>query len=101
MKKLKIGIAVLLGTLTARIESLFQPRHAVALANSVGLFNENGIESLIVDPASSNLPFAALLAGRARLTDWRSLALRAALGLVLYAVVLILHGDLFGMSPLD
>lgn len=58
MKKLKIGIAVLLGTLTARIERLFQPRHAVALANSVGLFNELGIESLIVDPASSNLPFA-------------------------------------------
>jgi hypothetical protein len=58
MKKLKIGIAVLLGTLTARIERLFQPRQAVALANSVGLFNEHGIESLIVDPASSNLPFA-------------------------------------------
>lgn len=58
MKKLKIGIAVLLGTLTARIESLFQPRQSVALANSVGLFNEHGIESLIVDPASSNLPFA-------------------------------------------
>ena len=57
MKKLKLGIAVLLGTLAARMERLCQPRESVALANALGLFNENGIESLLVDPASSNLPF--------------------------------------------
>ncbi len=29
----------------------------VALANTLGMINDNGIESLIVDPASGNLPF--------------------------------------------
>ena len=57
MNKMKIRIAVLLGTLIARFERLFQPKNAVALPNALGLINEGGIESLIVDPASANLPF--------------------------------------------
>lgn len=55
--KMKNSLAVLLGTLTARLERLTQPRPAVALANSVGLFNEQGLESLFIDPATVNLPF--------------------------------------------
>jgi hypothetical protein len=31
--------------------------NAVPLANTLGMINDNGIESLIVDPASVNLPF--------------------------------------------
>jgi len=53
-------LAVLLGSLIAVCEGLKKtltpPK--VALANSLGLFNEHGIESLIVDPASVSLPFA-------------------------------------------
>lgn len=49
---------------------------------------------------TSNLPFAALLAGRARLTGIPGLAWRAALGLILYAAILFAHGALFGVSPL-
>jgi len=58
MKKLKIQIATLLGTLFARKDRLFAPRNSVALANNLALINETGIESVLVDPASVNLPFA-------------------------------------------
>lgn len=47
----------LLGSLVMDIESLFRPRKAVALPNTLGAFNEHGIESLILDPASVNAPF--------------------------------------------
>ena len=57
MKKLKIKIAIGLGTLLAYFDRLSAPRTAVALPNTLGLLNDNGIESLLVDPASSNLPF--------------------------------------------
>lgn len=53
MKKLKIPCAILLGTLFASIDRLFRPAGAVALPNALGLINENGIESLLLDPASS------------------------------------------------
>jgi len=58
MKKLRIHIALLLSTLLAFFDRLFQPSSAVPLPNSLGLINDNGIESLLVDPASVNLPFA-------------------------------------------
>jgi hypothetical protein len=58
MKKLKMKFAILLGTLLAHIDRLTAPRGAVALPNALGLINNHGIESLIVDPASSNLPFS-------------------------------------------
>lgn len=63
----------LLGTLLAKCERLLQTRtylgtcfgtrvtrpsgRAVALPNALGLIDEHGIESLFVDPASTNLPF--------------------------------------------
>lgn len=50
--------------------------------------------------ATSAIPFAALLAGRARLSAGRALLWQVALGLVLYVVILHVHGDLFGVSPL-
>ncbi len=59
MKKLKFHLASLLGTLLARFDRLTAPRNAVALPNSLGLLNENGIESLLVDPASAALPFGS------------------------------------------
>ena len=58
MKKLKLQIAILLGTLVAWTDRLFAPRNSVALANNLALDNEHGIESLFIDPASVNLPFA-------------------------------------------
>jgi hypothetical protein len=61
MKQMKMTMAPWLGSLRALTERLFPQPHAggapVALANSVGLMNDNGIESLFVDPASINLPF--------------------------------------------
>jgi hypothetical protein len=57
MKKLKIQMADWLGTLSAWNDRLTVPRGSVALANALGLFNEQGIESLFIDPASTNLPF--------------------------------------------
>jgi len=57
MKKLKLQIAIGLGTLFAWKDRLFAPRNSVALANNLALINETGIESLFVDPASVNLPF--------------------------------------------
>jgi uncharacterized membrane protein len=50
---------------------------------------------------TATLPFLALATGRTRLGGWGGLAWRAALGLVLYAVVLCFHGAMFGLSPLD
>ena len=52
MKRIKIGIAVLLGTLAARIERLTRPRGSVALANALGLFGMKA-ETLYLDPNSS------------------------------------------------
>jgi len=57
MKKLKLQIAIGLGTLFAWKDRLFAPRNSVALANNLALINETGIESLFVDPATVNLPF--------------------------------------------
>lgn len=51
--------------------------------------------------ATSSLPLAALLAGRARLGCLGGLAWRAVLGIAVYAVILYFHGDLFGVSPLE
>lgn len=53
MKKMKFQIALLLGTLLAKFDRLFAPKNAVALPNALGLINEHGIESLLLDPASS------------------------------------------------
>ena len=50
---------------------------------------------------TSNLPLAALLAGRASLGPSAALLWRAGLGLAVYAVILVLHGALFGRSPLN
>jgi uncharacterized membrane protein len=50
--------------------------------------------------ASSNLPFAAILAGRQRLVLAEIGWWRIALALVLYAVLLVVHPWLFGVSPL-
>ena len=36
-----------------------RPSDAIPLANALGLINEHGIDSLLVDPASANLPFPA------------------------------------------
>jgi hypothetical protein len=57
MKQLKKRFAILLGTLFASIDCLFRPAHAMALPNALGLINEHGIESLLLDPASGNAPF--------------------------------------------
>jgi len=57
MKKFKYTITMMLGTLTAAYERLFTSSSAVPLPNSLGLINDNGIESLLVDPATVNLPF--------------------------------------------
>ncbi|HEY9549811.1 MAG TPA: NnrU family protein, partial [Kiloniellaceae bacterium] len=49
---------------------------------------------------TSVLPFAAALAGRAKV-DWRGIGWwRPALGLVVYAALLHLHRGLIGVSPL-
>lgn len=56
MKKLKILFLTLLGALVNSVESLTAPRGSVALANSLGQFNEHGVETLQVDPASANIP---------------------------------------------
>jgi uncharacterized membrane protein len=49
---------------------------------------------------TSVLPFAAALAGRTTI-DWRGIGWwRPALGLVVYAALLHLHGGLIGVSPL-
>jgi hypothetical protein len=58
MKHLKIKMALLPGTLLAFTDRLFASHSAVPLPNALGLMNDNGIESLLVDPASVNLPFA-------------------------------------------
>lgn len=57
---MKIAIAVVLGTLAAyrdRLVSALQrarrPKNSVALANTLGLINDHGIESLIIDPGAS------------------------------------------------
>jgi uncharacterized membrane protein len=50
--------------------------------------------------ASSNLPLAAILAGRQRLVLAEIGWWRIALALVLYAVLLVAHPWLFGVSPL-
>jgi uncharacterized membrane protein len=52
-----------------------------------------------VTAVTSNLPLAALIAGRARLEP-RRLVVPVAIGLVLYGVILHLHGWMFGVSPL-
>jgi len=70
MKIIKIQIARLLdrpallaqlATLGARLARLRAPRSAsraaVPLPNALGLLNDHGIESLVVDPASTSLPF--------------------------------------------
>jgi hypothetical protein len=54
MKKLKKKIARLLRTWPNR---LTLRRHRLALPNALGLLNEHGTESLLIDPASINLPF--------------------------------------------
>ena len=57
MKKVKIQFAILLGTLFASIDRLFLHPRSTVLPNSLGLFNEHGIESLILDPATGSAPF--------------------------------------------
>ena len=57
MKKMKNPITHLLGALRAWRGRCNRSTGAVALPNSLGLLNENGIESLFIDPASANLPF--------------------------------------------
>ncbi len=59
MKKLKLQIAIMLGTLLAWKDRLTAPRGSVALANTLTTIEEHGIESLFVDPASVNLPFSS------------------------------------------
>jgi uncharacterized membrane protein len=51
-------------------------------------------------PVTSNLPLAALIAGRTRLEP-RRLIVPVISGLVLYGIVLHLHGWMFGVSPLN
>ena len=62
MKHLKSPFLFLLGALvrwTNRFGNYsFRHTNTVALGNSLGLLNECGVESLFVDPASTNLPFA-------------------------------------------
>ena len=64
MKSMKLPMALLPGTLGAFIDRHYNqlrgPRRPrpIALANTLGLINDNGIESLLVDPASTNLPFS-------------------------------------------
>ena len=53
MKKVRYLFAVLLGTLIAALECLFNPRKLIALPNELGLVNEHGIETLLVDPADT------------------------------------------------
>lgn len=50
--------------------------------------------------ASSNVPLAAVVAGRTRLALAEIGAWRVALGLALYGVLLLLHGPVIGLSPL-
>lgn len=49
---------------------------------------------------SSNIPFLALMQGRTRLRDWRGWVWRILLGLVLYGLLLVLHGPVIGRSLL-
>ncbi|MDE2099105.1 MAG: hypothetical protein KGL39_17760 [Patescibacteria group bacterium] len=57
MKSLKLWIAVMLGTLAAGWDRL--TKSPLALPNELGTFNEHGIESQIIDPASANLPVSS------------------------------------------
>lgn len=63
MKTMKLPMALRLGTLGAFFDRHSKQkrgtsrRRPVALANTLGMINDNGIESLLVDPASVNLPF--------------------------------------------
>jgi hypothetical protein len=57
MKKMKFQIAIVLGSLFAFIDRLTAPRGAVALPNALGLINEHGIESLLLDLNSVAAPF--------------------------------------------
>lgn len=64
MKNIPIPIAPWLARLAklgARLARLRAPRSAaqapVPLANALGLMNDHGLESLLVDPASTSLPF--------------------------------------------
>lgn len=51
--------------------------------------------------ATSNLPFAALLSGRAHWGVSSGAILRAVSGLALFVALLLAHGALLGVSPLD
>jgi hypothetical protein len=53
MKKVKLKLAVLLGTLAAFTARHTRSRKCIALANQLGLISEHGIQTLIVDPATS------------------------------------------------
>lgn len=53
MKKTKHIIAVLLGTLAASVERLRTGKMPVPLANELGLMNQDGIETLQIDPAAT------------------------------------------------
>ena len=57
MKQFRIHIAMLLGMLFAGFDRLFQPQ-TTPLANALGYINEHGIESLLIDPNSTKLPFS-------------------------------------------
>jgi uncharacterized membrane protein len=50
-------------------------------------------------PVTSNLPLAALIAGRAKLEP-RRLIVPVLVGLVLYTILIHAHGWLFGVSPI-
>jgi len=54
----------------------------------------------VLAAGTSNLPFAAPSSRRARLGGSGGLVLRAVLGIVVYALLLALHGPLIGVYPL-
>lgn len=56
MKKMKYLLATLLGTLVAQFERRFCAPRPLALANELAAINENGMETLVIDPASASLP---------------------------------------------
>lgn len=59
MKKIKLHFAALPGTFAARMERLFVPKRAVALANSgLALMGDHGIETLQIDP-NATLPITS------------------------------------------
>ena len=61
MKKLRMQIAVLLGTLAAQWDRLTAPRGSVALGNELALMNEHGTETLIIQAGTAPVSSRYLL----------------------------------------